>query len=201
MLGFHEESGAGAVSMSQKPRILKIFMALFMLWLLTVPGLAHAAVTDQCADGSVDKAYQSALGQAAQQQIKIANQTLGLFGAIDIQSQYCWQRIENVLNIAVGISDPLNLIWQAISSAVLQAMNQLCSSVVSSLGSLVSLAMSQLNRLCLPMPTFSIGGFAGLGLGLNAPTCTGIPLAGPVPSPAMSGWPTFDPRLMIPAGP
>lgn len=186
-----------------------IFALLFSLFLALAGGMPTQALaeanssstTDECADGNINKAFQSSFAQAGQAQIEASNNILGMFGAVDLKAQYCWSNIQNMLSFAGSIGDPFKLIWSAVSSQITNLLNQVCSQAMSAVSQLKSFLMSQLNRLCIPMPNLglSIGGLGNLGL-KNAPSCNGISLFSATSMPAGSYSSPLDYRTLLPRG-
>ncbi len=190
-------------SMIRMTRGFAVFSLLMAFFALALPSVARAddpstdTLQDQCEDGQVNQALQSAFGHAGQAMIRNNNSTLDMFGAIDVRVQSCLDKIRQAFQVITMLSDPLALIAAVVLSQVLQMIEQLCQTVLSDVTSLRDFALSQLNRICIPIPNFGLGGGGGLNLP-KAPECNGIAPLQMLASPTLRRAPTYNASRIMP---
>ncbi|HEU0117307.1 MAG TPA: hypothetical protein VFR09_01630 [Alphaproteobacteria bacterium] len=187
--------------MTVKSKLPILFAALLLLFTFSMSGSAHAvsAPTDPCADGSSPfskedqllQQNQAAVGQAIAQ-AKMA--TVAAFGEVDIATQTCWKNIQNIFSSLAVSGNPMGLITNVIVQQIISMVNQVCSVVLSDLNSIKNFALSQFNRMCLPMPNFNLG---LNGFNLKDVTCNGTALFQPGAGNGGPAGVTYDFRSMF----
>ena len=192
--------------MSGKRKVPMILGALLLLFMMGAPLCANAATapTDPCNNTSgnpsaLDTAVQTNAARIGMQKMQANNQALALFGAIDVKLQACWSQIQATFSALGNLSDPLAIIWGVIASQILNMINQLCSMVLADIKDLEKVALSQFNRICLPLPHFGLGPLGTLNL--QGVTCNGVSPLSPSGSLPVTALPIYDPRKFYPTSP
>ncbi|MDE2029757.1 MAG: hypothetical protein KGI97_04235 [Alphaproteobacteria bacterium] len=166
--------------MPAKRGFFVVFLAVLALSVLSIPHRAYASVdaagiTSCSNDGNdpADVGFQHAAAAAGQQATQDATKAWEGFQKIDAAGSQCIDQLMSIYNAFVSstasLTDPLGIITSILSSQITGLVNQVCSQVVGTIGGAGN-SLSSLTRMCLPLPTFGIGGW---NLGLNMPGCSG----------------------------
>jgi len=155
-----------------------LFLALF-LFSICVPGTARATVSPEYMTDPVNSANCQGMAAASaanyQRKVSKINDIAKLFPVLSLDS-YCWSKMNQMFNTLLLFASPKKLAVNIALSILKQYSNQVCSIVISVSNQISQFAMSQLNSICVPLPTLgaNLGSF---NLGLKpAPRCQGIPL-------------------------
>lgn len=180
--------------------VLGLFMALTVF---CVPSSAYADVTDECADNKFDQALRDQSAATAHEIWTLSNYVINTFGAIDISAQHCLDRLTDFYNkmmeLELGVLDPLQyIVGQVFRKFVQDFLIKMCDKVLSTVESLKTFVLSQLNKLCMPIPNLSISLPQMSSLG-NAECSSGsIPVLTVSPAPDYQPWDKYVPDDMIP---
>lgn len=177
---------------------LGLFVALAAF---CVPHAAYADVTDECGDDNqTDKALQAQSAETAQEIMVVSDYVIKTFGAIDITAQHCLDRLmdfyNTLMDLDLNVIDPIKLAVRIIFRTIVdQFLNALCSKILSTVQSLQNFLLSQLNRLCIPLPNLTIS--LGEMRSFNNASCDGIPALTVSPAPDYQQWDKYKPDDMI----
>jgi hypothetical protein len=105
----------------------------------------------------------------------------------------CLNNLMSMFNTIGTITDPFNIIWHLVLSAIQNFVNQICQQIMATISSAINLVKS---ALCIPIPSntlnFNLGGGGSFG---GSSSCSGVSLLGNVNTsqtgpalPAMWQW-------------
>jgi hypothetical protein len=186
-----------------------MFAMLLVVFICALPCMAKAQTyTDQCQDptagGSptgfayanpVDAGVTARMVANKQSQLQNQQAARALFAPVDRKIQMCFDQVQAIFQ-AIGFhGSPLALLTTAAMMIILNLVQQVCSAVLTDLNQIKTFVLSQVNRLCLPLPNFGLG--LG-GLNLKPVTCNGISLLQPGTSPNGKDPINFDIRSLFP---
>jgi hypothetical protein len=89
----------------------------------------------------------------------------------------CLNNLMNMFNAVGTITDPFNIIYHLVLSAIQSFVNQLCQQVLSAVGSAINMIKS---ALCIPIPSMSMSFSLGGGTFGGSQSCQGVSLLGNV---------------------
>jgi len=91
----------------------------------------------------------------------------------------CLTKLMNLFNTIGAITDPFNLIWTLVWSAIQSIVTKLCQQVLEVVGSAINMLKS---ALCIPLPSMNLSFSLGGGIFGGSSSCSGISLLGSVPT-------------------
>lgn len=179
---------------------LLLALGLFLSFAFVgAPNVAHAVVQDECQDGNeIDEAVKSASAQVGKSLATAINNVVANYGSIDIEETHCLKRLKTfydaLLSLRIGVLDPFSFIMDLVIKQVFQILEQICNQVVQMIGSFKDYVLSQVNRICIPVPH--------LGVNITTPqfknpSCQGVPVFSFSPAPDYTQWNDYDPTKMI----
>ena len=127
------------------------FLAVFM------PHQARADVTPittMCNDGSRDANTANNRSAHSQAIFVLGHNINTMFPLIPAYNQ-CIQNLENILVKLPNLADPWNIAQAVIAPIVQGLIGNICSQIMSTITSAQN-AITQLTKICLPMPKFDI---------------------------------------------
>lgn len=176
-----------------------LFLGLFAVFL--VAGLPHGAwanptntpaATDDCSPTSpIVQGFIKSQTIRAQIQTQQAYIVFTNVPAIDLAATYCIKRFLDFFDTidSLGSGSIAHMLAGVIEGQIVQLLNGACNAGLSVLNQLKTFALSQLNRLCLPLP---MGGFdLNPNLGLVGPPCNGTQLLNVQETQPSPGNPTM----------
>lgn len=204
-----------------KSLVITISLLTFII-LVSIPNMAQAqagpASTANCAGNTANgidnsgqgtmgpwqQTYVNNIGSAAQSQSQAAMLGIASVPPIDVQLDYCLDKLVNMFTQIAQFSDPLNVVGGILIQYMTQFMTQLsgaCNKVVGAMSGIEKSALSQLD-FCMPIPALKLNLNVG---GYNAQTkpCNGTQILGLQMTPinqlnqSQIGTPSLY-RLMIP---
>lgn len=179
---------------------LLLVLGLFLsMAFVSAPGTARAAVQDECGqDNEIDAAVTSMSAQVAKRLAIATNNVISQYGTIDISEAHCLKRLKTfydaLLALRIGNLDPFAFLMDMVIKQVVSILEQLCNQIVQQVGNLKDYVLSQINRICIPVPNLS----ANLTLPQyrNA-SCDGVPAFSFTPAPDYIMWGDYKPEKMI----
>jgi hypothetical protein len=175
----------------QATKSLFLLVAFAVIVVCGVPQQAFAVniPTDACdpaANGGKDFVQEAMnIGtNTALQKAQAEKQVMSSMGYIDAYAAYCFGPLVAVYDWVTGLGsgNPFNpytfilgILISQVANLVVTVLSAVCQYVLNDLRQLSSFLLSQLNRLCIPLPNLNLGLGGGLGL-KNVPPCNGLSL-------------------------
>jgi hypothetical protein len=158
-----------------------VFISLLLI-LMSVSGVALAQSAPMpCPPGSDPCASNCGMNQnmnnnfqnAAQTRTGAAQQALSGVHLVDTRIYACLASIDALFETNAAISNPMNILQGIFWKMIATIVNQVCQQVQSTIQNFMNVALSQFNRLCIPLPklNFSFGLHK-----MTSPACNGVSL-------------------------